>query len=77
MANNDELKRLGERFPNKNIGGGNPNAKILVVTQKEGNEDVDFKYLKRLFGDFPGPKGKDMDVLTPDFITCPIFLFAT
>ena len=64
MANHDELERLGERFPNKNIGGGNPNAKILVVTQKEGNEDVEFKYLKRLFGDFPGPKGKDMDVLT-------------
>ena len=64
MANIDELKRLGERFPNKNIGCGNPNAKILVVTQKERNEDVDFKYLKRLFGDFPGPKGKYMDVLT-------------
>ena len=64
MANHDELKRLGERFPNKNVGCGNPNAKILVVTQKEGNEDIDFKYLKRLFGDFPGPKGKYMDVLT-------------
>ena len=64
MANIDELKRLGERFPNKNVGCGNPNAKILVVTQKEGNEDVDFKYLKRLFGNFPGPKGKYMDVLT-------------
>lgn len=64
MANIDELKRLGERFPNKNIGSGNPDAKILVVTQKEGNEGVDFKYLKRLFGDFPGPKGKYMDVLT-------------
>ena len=64
MANHDELKRLGERFPNKNVGCGNPDAKILVVTQKEGNEDVDFKYLKRLFGDFPGLKGKDMDVLT-------------
>ena len=64
MANHDELKRLGERFPNKNVGCGNPNAKILVVTQKEGSEDVDFKYLKRLFGDFPGPKGKYMDVLT-------------
>ena len=49
MANYDELKRLGERFPNKNVGCGNPDAKILVVTQKEGNEDVDFKYLKRLF----------------------------
>ena len=64
MANHDELKRLGERFPNKNVGCGNPSAKILVVTQKEGNEDVDFKYLKRLFGNFPGPKGKYMDVLT-------------
>lgn len=64
MANHDELKRLDERFPNKNVGCGNPNAKILVVTQKAGNEDVDFKYLKRLFGDFPGPKGKYMDVLT-------------
>ena len=64
MANYDELKRLGERFPYKNVGCGNPNAKILVVTQKEGNEDIDFKYLKRLFGDFPGPKGKYMDVLT-------------
>jgi len=28
MANIDELKRLGERFPNKNVGCGNPNAKI-------------------------------------------------
>ncbi len=64
MANYDELERLGERFPNKNVGCGNPNAKILVVTQKEGNEDVDFKYLKKLLGDFPGPKGKYMDVLT-------------
>ena len=64
MEDYDELKRLGERFPNKNIGYGNPCAKILVVTQKEGNEDVDFKYLKRLFRDFPGPKGKDRDVLT-------------
>ena len=64
MANYDELKRLGERFPNKNVGCGNPDAKILVVTQKEGNEDIDFKYLKRLFRDFPGLKGEDMDVLT-------------
>jgi hypothetical protein len=64
MANTDELKRLVERFPNKNVGCGNPSAKILVVTQKEGNEDVDFKYLKRLFGDFPSSKGMYMDVLT-------------
>ena len=28
MANYDELKRLGERFPNKNVGCGNPDAKI-------------------------------------------------
>lgn len=64
MANIDELERLGERFPNKNVGCGNPSAKILVVTQKEGNEDVDFKYLKRLFGDFPSPKGMYINVLT-------------
>ena len=64
MAYSNELERLGERFPNKNVGCGNPDAKILVVTQKIGNEDVDFKYLKRLFKDFPGPKGKDLDVLT-------------
>ena len=63
MENYDELKRLGERFPNKNVGCGNPNAKILVVTQKEGNEDVDFKYLKRLFRDFPGSsKNKYIDI---------------
>ena len=63
MANNDELKRLGERFPNKNVGCGNPDAKILVVTQKEGKEDIDFKYLKRLFRDFPGSsKNKNIDV---------------
>ena len=64
MAYSNELERLGERFPNKNVGCGNPDAKILVVTQKEGNEDVDFKYLKRLLRDFPCPKAKDLDVLT-------------
>ena len=64
MANHDELKRLGERFPNKNLGCGNPSAKILVVTQKEENEDIDFKYLKRLFRDFLGPKSKNLDVVT-------------
>lgn len=64
MANIDELKRLGERFPNKNVGCGNPNAKILVITQKEGNEDVDLNYLKKLFRDLPNPKSKDLDVLT-------------
>ena len=64
MEYSNELKRLGERFPNKNIGSGNPSAKILVVVQKEGNEDVDFKYLKRLFRDFPSPlKSKNLDVL--------------
>ena len=64
MEYNDEFKRLGERFPNKNVGSGNPSAKILVVTQEEGNEDIDFKYLKSLFRDIPGPNGKDLDVLT-------------
>ena len=63
MEYNDELKRLGERFPHKNVGCGNPCAKILVVTQQEGNEDVDFKYLKRLFSGLPDANGKDMDIL--------------
>lgn len=64
MEYNDELKRLGDKFPNKNIGCGNPCAKILVVTQKEGNEYVDYHYLKRLFKDFPTPEGQDMYVLS-------------
>ena len=63
MANIDELQRLGERFPNKNVGCGNPNAKVLVVTQREGNEDVDFEYLRKLFRDLPEARGKEMDVL--------------
>lgn len=63
MANIDELKRLGERFPNKNVGCGNPDAKILVVTQKEGNEDINFKYLKRLFRDLPDVENENFDVL--------------
>ncbi|MBR3433435.1 MAG: hypothetical protein IKH05_07845 [Bacteroidaceae bacterium] len=49
MANFNELERLGERFPNKNVGCGNPDSKILVVTQKVGNEKEDFKYLRKLF----------------------------
>lgn len=63
MANHDELKRLGERFPNKNVGCGNPDAKILVVTQKEGNEDVDFEYLKELFRNLPDAEDENVDVL--------------
>jgi len=63
MANIDELQRLGERFPNKNVGCGNPDAKILVVTQKEGNEDVDFEYLKALFRDLPDAGCEKVDVL--------------
>ena len=63
MANIDELKRLGERFPNKNVGCGNPNAKILVITQREGNEDVDFEYLKELFRNLPDAEGENVDVL--------------
>ena len=42
MANFNELERLGERFPNKNVGCGNPDSKILVVTQKVGNEKEDY-----------------------------------
>jgi hypothetical protein len=64
MVYSNEFERMGERFHNKNVDYGNPDAKILVVTQKEGNENVDFNYLKNLFRDFPGPKGKDLDVLT-------------
>jgi len=64
MAIIDELKSLGERFPNKYVGCGNSGAKILVVTQKAGNEDVDFKYLKRLFIEFPVQlKRRNVDVL--------------
>ena len=63
MANIDELKRLGERFPNKNVGCGNPDAKILVVTQREGNENVDFEYLKELFRNLPDAEDENVDVL--------------
>ena len=49
MDYSKELKGLGKRFPNKSIGIGNPDAKILVVTQKVGNEKKDFKYLQKLF----------------------------
>ena len=63
MANHDELKRLGERFPNKNVGCGNPDAKILVVTQKVGNQMVDFKYLQKLFKYLPFEMGEETNVL--------------
>ena len=63
MANHDELKRLGERFPNKNVGCGNPDAKILVVTQKVGNEKEDFKYLQKLFKYLPFKMGEETNVL--------------
>ena len=63
MANTDELKRLDERFPNKNVGCGNPGAKILVVTQREGNENVDFEYLKELFRNLPDAENENVDVL--------------
>jgi hypothetical protein len=63
MANIDELKRLGKRFPNKNVGCGNPDAKILVITQRKGNEDVDFEYLKELFRNLPDAEDENVDVL--------------
>lgn len=53
MANYDELEKLGERFPNKNVGCGNPDARILVVIQKVGNEESDYKYLQKLFQYLP------------------------
>ena len=31
MANFNELERLGERFPNKNVGCGNPDSKISLA----------------------------------------------
>ena len=62
MANNDELKRLGERFPNKNVGCGNPDAKILVVTQKVGNVEKDFEYLQKLFKYIPCKNGEKPNV---------------
>ena len=58
-----EFKRLGKRFPNKNVGCGNPNAKFLVITQREGNEDVDFEYLKELFRNLPDAENENVDVL--------------
>ena len=63
MDHSEELKKLGERFPNKNVGCGNPDAKILVVTQKEGNEVVDFEYLAELFSELPDVQGEKVDVL--------------
>ena len=63
MENSERLERLGKKFPNKNIGIGNPDAKILVVTPKEGNEEADFKYLTKLFRDLLEAKGKELDVL--------------
>lgn len=63
MENSERLERFGKRFPNKSIGIGNPDAKILVVTPKEGNEEADFKYLSKLFRDLPEARGKEMDVL--------------
>lgn len=63
MAITDELKRLDERFPIKNVGCGNPGAKILVVTQRERNENVDFEYLKELFRNLPEAEDENVDVL--------------
>lgn len=40
-----------------------PGAKILVVTQREGNEDVDFEYLKDLFRNLPDAEDENVDVL--------------
>ncbi len=64
MAYCKELKRLNERFPNKNVGCGNPDAKILVITQKERNEKKDLKYLQKLFEYLLyDKKGKKLEVL--------------
>ena len=52
MANFNELERLGERFPNKNVGCGNPSAKILVVTQNAEDYKVIKEYLNQLFEEY-------------------------
>ena len=63
MAHTKELKRLRERFPNRNIGIGNADAKILVVTQKLDNEKKDFKYLQKLFEYHLYDHNKKLEVL--------------
>ena len=63
MAYFNELERLGERFPNKNVDWGNSDAKILVVMQNVANEGVDYKYLRKLFKEIPEITGKEIDVL--------------
>ncbi len=63
MDHYGEIKRLGEKFPNKNIGCGNPYAKILVVTQKTENKKSDFKKLQKLFRKLPNAKEKETNVL--------------
>lgn len=52
MEANDELKRLGERFPKKHVGSGIPNAKILVVAQNAEEHRAISKYLHELFEDY-------------------------
>lgn len=63
MENSERLERLGKRFPNKSIGIGNPDAKILVVTQKEGNEEADLAYLRNVFNAFTEEPDVNHDVL--------------
>ncbi len=53
MAYSNEVKKLRERFPNKNVGSGNPDAFILFITKKVGNEEQDYKHLQRLFRNLP------------------------
>ena len=63
MENSERLERLGKKFPNKSIGIGNSDAKILVVTQKANNEKKDFKYLQKLFEYHLYEYNKKLDVL--------------
>jgi len=63
MENSERLERLGKRFPNKSIGIGNPDAKILVVTQKEGNLKADLAYLRNVFNAFTEEPDVNHDVL--------------
>ena len=63
MEYSEDFKNMVKAHQGKFIGYGNPNAKILVVTQKVGNENVDFKYLQKLFKYLPCENGEETDVL--------------
>ena len=48
----DELKRLGGRLPQKHVGSGSPNGRILVVAQNAEEHRAISKFLHELFEDY-------------------------